>query len=171
MAARAALEFIDKVNVTVNAIKKEKGVLLEKLNKFNWLEPSPSSSNFVLFHVTGHFTAAQVAALLRKAGVLVRYFSTPVLKDYVRISVGRPQDTEALVKELEGLENTWKILDEYLFILFPFIFLSIPPLIQPPPVYDASVCLGGYISLHLFIHSFLRYCYFLLFAKGMNQKH
>jgi hypothetical protein len=57
-----------------------------------------------------------VAALLRKVGVLIRYFSTPVLKDYIRISVGRPSDTDALVRELETLENTWKILDVYLFV-------------------------------------------------------
>jgi histidinol-phosphate aminotransferase len=113
VAARAALEYIDKVNVTVNAMKSEKSVLLQKLSRFEWLAPSPSSSNFVLFRVTGHFSAAQVAALLRKAGVLIRYFSTPVLKDYIRISVGRPSDTDALVRELEALENTWKILDTY----------------------------------------------------------
>lgn len=113
VAARAALEFVDKVNVTVNAIKREKFVMLEKLARFTWLEPRPSSSNFVLFHVTGHFSAAQVAALLRKAGVLIRYFSTPVLKDFIRISVGRPSDTNALIRELDVLENTWKILDTY----------------------------------------------------------
>lgn len=113
VAARAALEYIDKVNVTVNAIKKEKFVLLEKLKQFPWLAPRPSSANFVLFHVTGHFSAAQIAALLRKAGVLIRYFSTPALKDYIRISIGRPSDTDALVSELKNIETTWKILDEY----------------------------------------------------------
>ncbi len=87
--------------------------MLDKLSRFMWLQPHPSSSNFVLFHVVGPFSAAQIALLLRKFGVLVRYFSTTVLKDYIRISVGRPSDTNALVAPLQALENTWKILEEY----------------------------------------------------------
>jgi histidinol-phosphate aminotransferase len=115
VAARAALEFKDKVLVTVNLMKEEKITMLEKLSRFSWLVPSPSSANFVLFHVTSPspLTAAQVAFLLRKAGVLIRYFSTPVLKDYIRISVGRPSDTARLVEVLQGFEDTWKILEGY----------------------------------------------------------
>lgn len=44
---------------------------------------------------------------------MIRYFSTPVLKDYIRISVGRPSDTDKLVEVLAGIENTWKMLDDY----------------------------------------------------------
>lgn len=72
VAARAALEFKNKVMVTVDLIKYvndeplgnlryirlEKTVLLQKLSKFSWLTPTPSSSNFILYHVTGHFSAA-----------------------------------------------------------------------------------------------------------------
>jgi len=41
---------------------------------------------------------------LQKRGISVRYFDTPGLKDYLRISVGRPEDTDALVKALKEVK-------------------------------------------------------------------
>ena len=37
---------------------------------------------------------------LRKKGIFLRYFDTPLLKNCIRISVGRPQDTDALMGAL-----------------------------------------------------------------------
>jgi histidinol-phosphate aminotransferase len=36
-------------------------------------------------------------------GILVRYFSTPRLKDCIRISVGKPQDTDTLLQALDEI--------------------------------------------------------------------
>jgi histidinol-phosphate/aromatic aminotransferase/cobyric acid decarboxylase-like protein len=35
--------------------------------------------------------------------VLVRYFDKPGLRDHIRVSVGRPSDTDALLAALEEL--------------------------------------------------------------------
>jgi histidinol-phosphate aminotransferase len=113
VAAQAALQHIDKVLVTVNLIKDEKIRLLEQLSQFTWLTPIPSSANFYLVHVTGPVDAGHVATALRKVGVLIRYFSTPILKDYIRISIGKPSDTDAIITALKEIEFVWKILDDY----------------------------------------------------------
>ncbi len=39
-------------------------------------------------------------AQLRERGVLVRYFDSPGVRDCLRISVGRPEDTDRLVETL-----------------------------------------------------------------------
>jgi histidinol-phosphate aminotransferase len=44
-----------------------------------------------------------VAAALRKQGVLVRYYDRPDLANYIRISAGRPEDTDRLLKALREL--------------------------------------------------------------------
>ena len=38
-------------------------------------------------------------------GVLVRYYNNALLKDFIRISVGRPQDTDALLAALKMMER------------------------------------------------------------------
>jgi histidinol-phosphate aminotransferase len=41
--------------------------------------------------------------LAEKYGVFIRYFNKPGLRDHIRISVGRPQDTDTLIKALNNL--------------------------------------------------------------------
>jgi histidinol-phosphate aminotransferase len=72
------------------------------VREIGWLEPLPSEANFVLFRVQGR-SAADVAASLRSQGVLVRYYDRPDLAGYVRISAGRPEDTDRLVEALKSL--------------------------------------------------------------------
>jgi histidinol-phosphate aminotransferase len=44
--------------------------------------------------------ALELKRSLENEGVLVRHFDRPGLRDCIRISVGRPQDTDALIKAL-----------------------------------------------------------------------
>ena len=46
---------------------------------------------------------APVARGLRRAGILVRHFATPLLQDALRISIGTPAEMNALFKALEPL--------------------------------------------------------------------
>ncbi len=100
-AACAAIEHRDEVFVTVRALVAERERMIRELARFEWLVPHPSAANFVLFKVLGH-DVADVAADLRRQGVLVRTYSRPELRGYLRISAGRPQDTDRLVAALEG---------------------------------------------------------------------
>jgi histidinol-phosphate aminotransferase len=42
-------------------------------------------------------------ALAREHGIMVRHYSTAELNNYIRISVGRPDQTDALVAALKAL--------------------------------------------------------------------
>ena len=50
-------------------------------------------------------SASGVALDLRAKGVLVRHYDTPLLRNYVRISAGRPEDTGRLLESLRSLEE------------------------------------------------------------------
>lgn len=65
-------------------------------------EVQPSSANFVLARVPGIDLSAAVAALRHK-GILVRYFATPLLYDAIRITIGKPAEMRALLRELKFL--------------------------------------------------------------------
>jgi histidinol-phosphate aminotransferase len=46
---------------------------------------------------------APIARGLRRAGILVRHFATPLLQDALRISIGTPAEMDALFKALAPL--------------------------------------------------------------------
>ena len=73
---------------------------------FAWLKPLPTFANFVLVQVSG-VSAESVAARLRKAGVLVRYFGVQggALSNYIRISAGRPSDIKKLQDSLRIIDS------------------------------------------------------------------
>ena len=61
---------------------------------------------FIAFADAGSLAraAAAVAEGLRRQGVLVRYYDRPLLQNCIRISAGRPEDTDRLVEALKTLE-------------------------------------------------------------------
>lgn len=104
VAARAALRHRAAILETVRALVEERGRMLREMEQFPWLEPAPSDANFVLFRVRGR-EAAAVAASLRRRGVLVRYYDRAELQQCIRISAGRPEDTDRLVAALREVER------------------------------------------------------------------
>jgi histidinol-phosphate aminotransferase len=87
----------------VAAIVRERHRLIESLRTVPYLEPLPSETNFVLCRVR-HGSAHALRDHLRVRGIFVRTYSTPALEDYVRISVGRPEHTDALLAVLREVE-------------------------------------------------------------------
>jgi histidinol-phosphate aminotransferase len=102
-AARAALAHRAEILETVRCIVAERERMSGLVGRLGWLRPVPSEANFVLFHVEGR-PAAEVALALRRKGVLVRYYNRPGLQGYIRISAGRPEDTDRLLEALRALE-------------------------------------------------------------------
>ncbi len=101
-AAIAAIEHRAEIAEDIAAIIAERARMARLVGALGWLDPLPSAANFVLFRVHGR-SAREVAAALRQRGILVRYYQRPDLENYIRISAGRPQDTDALVAALEEL--------------------------------------------------------------------
>jgi histidinol-phosphate aminotransferase len=65
-------------------------------------EVLPSRANFVLARHPGH-RAADLFAGLRERGIIVRYFDKPRIEDFLRITVGTPEQIAALMAALEEL--------------------------------------------------------------------
>lgn len=99
VAAQAAIAHRAEIFETVRALITERGRMVQLLEGLGWLKALPSESNFVLFRVEGRSAKAVVKGL-RQQGVLVRYYPRPDLADYIRISAGRPEDTDRLVAAL-----------------------------------------------------------------------
>lgn len=102
LAATAALQDQAWLHEKVGLIVQERERLVAQLARFTWLRSYPSQANFVLFRVFGR-DARQLKQALEQQGVLVRYFDKPGLENCIRISAGRPEDTEKLVAALGSL--------------------------------------------------------------------
>lgn len=97
--AIAAIEHYAEVRETIASITAERDRMAGLCAQLGWLKPLPSQANFVLMGVEGR-SAKDVAAALRAQGVLVRYYDRPDLANYIRISAGRPEDTDRLLEAL-----------------------------------------------------------------------
>ena len=104
VAVQESLKDIDYLMERVKAIIAERERLFEELKKLKWLKPLPSQANFILCSVLDG-GAKELWQKLQKKGILVRYFDQPLLQNYIRISVGKPEHTDALIKVLRELEG------------------------------------------------------------------
>jgi histidinol-phosphate aminotransferase len=100
VAATISLENADQLEARTALIVDERERLFRELQAIPWLQPYPSQSNFILCRVNGR-NAAELKANLAKQGILIRYFDKPGLQDHIRISVGKPEHTNALIAALE----------------------------------------------------------------------
>lgn len=100
VAAQASLEHVDELAKVVELLKNERTRLLTELQEIPYLKPYPTQSNFILCQVVGRDAADLKAQLAQKHGIFIRYFNKPGLRDHIRISVGRPQDTDTLLRAL-----------------------------------------------------------------------
>lgn len=84
-------------------IVRERDRLAGLLAEIGFLEPYPSQANFVLCRVRGR-SAAGVKEELLTGGIVVRYFDTEELADHIRVSVGKPAQTDRLIDALKEME-------------------------------------------------------------------
>ena len=71
-------------------------------------EVQPSAANFVLARLPG-VDLSEMVATLRRRGILVRYFATPMLHDAMRITIGKPAEMKALLNELKPLVAKYSV--------------------------------------------------------------
>jgi histidinol-phosphate aminotransferase len=102
VAATAALDDYAWMEENVARVRATRTELAGALRDRGF-EVSPSETNFILARRPGQ--ANSVAALhrgLRDHGVLVRYFDVPELRDALRVTVGTPEETAALLDALDA---------------------------------------------------------------------
>jgi len=102
IAVRESLKDLDYLMDRVRAIVAEKDRLFGELNKLGWLKPLPSRANFILCHILNG-RASQIQQGLEERGILVRYIDHPLLRNSIRIGVGKPEHTDALIKALKEI--------------------------------------------------------------------
>jgi histidinol-phosphate aminotransferase len=103
-ALLASLEEHDLLMERVEAIVAERERLSALLDGVPFLSPLPSRANFILCDVT-RGDAKALRDGLRKRGIFVRYFDREGLRDRIRISVGRPEHTDALMTALGEMND------------------------------------------------------------------
>jgi len=104
VAVRESLKDVDYLMGRVKAIIAERDRLFEELKKLGFLKPFPSQANFIFCSVLKG-EASQIQQKLERRGILVRYFDLPLLTNSIRISVGKPEHTDALLKALREIRE------------------------------------------------------------------
>ncbi|MSQ40321.1 MAG: histidinol-phosphate transaminase [Dehalococcoidia bacterium] len=102
VALLASLEDKDTLLQRVDAIVRERERLFARLRQLPGMAPVPSAGNFLLCRVMGK-PAAQVNQELVQRGIFIRYFDSGRLKEYLRITVGRPDQSDAVVSALQEI--------------------------------------------------------------------
>lgn len=100
-AAIASIQDTAYLAEIVARLRQERENLYQELLRIPYLIPYPSRSNFILNKVIGRDALDLKTFLARQYGILLRYFDSPGLRDHVRISVGKPEHTQALLHALE----------------------------------------------------------------------
>jgi histidinol-phosphate aminotransferase len=102
IAAQISLEHADELKTVVEQLKEERSRLFSALEEIPYLKPYPTQSNFILCQVRGRDASGLKTRLAKRYGIFIRYFNKPGLRDHIRISVGRPQDTDKLLEALQS---------------------------------------------------------------------
>ena len=90
----------------LSLIRAERERLFALLDALPGLEPLPSAANFLLVR-SARMQARDTYTALLNRGIMVRHFSDPLLSDYLRITVGTPEQNSALLAALHDiLEET-----------------------------------------------------------------
>jgi histidinol-phosphate aminotransferase len=103
IAVRESMADLEYLQGKMQAIIAERDKLFAALKTIDWLKPYPSRANFIYCAVLKG-SAAELHQKLQRKGILVRYFDRPLLKNSIRVSVGLPEHTDALMKALLGME-------------------------------------------------------------------
>jgi histidinol-phosphate aminotransferase len=102
VAALVTFDNLEAVEANVARLVEERERMRDLLMGVAWLEPLPSDTNFILVRVKGREPRAVVDELARR-GILILDFSSPAMAEYVRISVGRPEQNDAVVEALSRM--------------------------------------------------------------------
>ena len=102
VAGLASLRHREQITEVVGKIKAERARLIAGLRAIPYLRPYASEANFVLCDVVGR-EAKQLKLDLEQQGILVRHYRKARLENCIRISVGRPEQTDRLLASLHAL--------------------------------------------------------------------
>lgn len=94
-AARAAIDDVEWFVQASTLVSESRQLMSEGLRKLGF-EVLPSQANFI-FVRHSHVRGAAIFDALRQRNILVRRWDTPRIADWLRISIGTPDQTQALL--------------------------------------------------------------------------
>jgi histidinol-phosphate aminotransferase len=101
-AGKAAIEDRAYSQNTWEVIRRERERVTAELERRGWVV-IPSAANFIFATVPPSGNAAELYRGLKQRGILIRFFDKPGLNDKLRISIGRPDENDALLAALAEL--------------------------------------------------------------------
>ena len=99
IAVRETLEDMDYMQNRINAIIAERDRLFHKLKEQAIVDPIPSRANFILCRAI-KANALEIKQGLEQKGIFIRHFENSVLRNMIRVSVGTPTQTDAVIEAL-----------------------------------------------------------------------
>ena len=111
-AAIASIADAAVLDERARIIVGERERVTHELARLEWVDPLPSRANFVLMKlapVVGQNSASRegdgrgLRDALRRRGIFTRYFDTPRLRDYLRISIARPEQNDRVITAIREI--------------------------------------------------------------------
>jgi histidinol-phosphate aminotransferase len=99
--ATASMLNRDRASESWAKVRAERGRVTESLEQLG-MAVEPSQSNFVLA-TPGNGNAKQIYESLKAGNIFVRYFDQPRLDDKLRITIGTPAESDALLAALKQM--------------------------------------------------------------------
>ena len=102
VALKTSLNHLSYYQDQVAEISSTRDRIQGELMTFNQLDVFPSRANFILCRVNGA-SAKTLHNQLESKGILVRYFNTDLLRNYIRISMGTKEQMKRFIVEMRSL--------------------------------------------------------------------
>lgn len=99
--ATAAMQDVDYFQTTCEKIISTRSYVTEQLQVMGF-DVLPSSANFI-FAKPNWINAETLYKQLKQAGVLIRYFGKPRIKEYVRITIGTDQEMQVFLDHVNEM--------------------------------------------------------------------
>lgn len=104
IGAIETLKALDYTQENVRRITQERERLFTILDSYAFLHPVPSQGNFILMRVDeDQVSVREIRAAVEAHGILLRYFSQPEMRDFIRVTVGKPEHTDKIDSALHSL--------------------------------------------------------------------
>jgi histidinol-phosphate aminotransferase len=102
LAVGASLDDMEYLHSTLGRLRGERARMARLLTRLEFLTPFPSQANFILCRVD-RGDAHDIHLRLADRGIMVRCYRDSLLRDYLRLTVGRPEDTDRLMAALQTI--------------------------------------------------------------------
>jgi histidinol-phosphate aminotransferase len=108
IAGKVSLEDREYLLSTVRLVVNDRERLFSRIAEMDFLKPYPSAANFILCQVI-RGEAKDIHQKLEANRILVRYFATPRLNNYLRINVGTTEQCKELVRCLRAIGQAYSM--------------------------------------------------------------